>query len=89
MTDGIRHTPYHGGHTPTVHENCENPYCFICVGGLFLCSKCGLGEGSLTSECPEARQTFETSDAIYSGKLDFINHEWVETSSPHSPASYR
>lgn len=72
-------------HVPEEHTDCKDPYCPICQGGLFVCKVCGLTEGSLTTECPGRESWVEYGDAVYTGKADFINGEWVEQASPHSP----
>ena len=77
-------------HTYVKHENCQNPYCMICDGGLALCEVCGGLEGGLPSECPGERMSNETQDKVYRGEIDFRNGAWVENAaSSNSPASYR
>lgn len=70
-------------------QSCDKPYCSYCEGGLFACVRCNSAEGATTSECPGVPMTLEQVDAVYAGRLDYINGEWIEKVSPHSPASYR
>lgn len=60
--------------------NCGSDCCAICVGGLSICKNCGGVEGSLPSECPVQRMTSEQEDAVYDGRLDYCNGEWVQES---------
>lgn len=72
------------------HKNCSSPgICPICDGGLAACEVCGLIEGSLTTDCPGYRCWQEKGDDIYEGKIDFVNGQWVNQPSPHSPAYYQ
>lgn len=82
----------------TAIPSCEDPSCSSCpICDLYICSKCGLGEGSLTSWCPGTNVDLsETtlfgdfqvlSELVYQGKIDYNGDEWVTDSSPHSPAS--
>lgn len=75
-------------HTWEVHKNCDRLGCPICEGGLSVCTVCGLVEGCLTTDCPRIESYSKYSDDIYTGKIDFIDGEWVESTSPWSPASY-
>lgn len=53
--------------------------CQICDGGLFLCKVCGGLEGSLATDCPGEQITIEQQDAIYAGKLDFVEGRgWIK-----------
>lgn len=67
--------------------------CAACT--LFVCAACGLSEGALTSECPgevgDVRFGLwsDRADAVYDGRLDFRGGQWVEETSPHSPAFRR
>jgi len=66
---------------------CKNPYCggtcVICCCGV--CKVCGCLEGATTSECPGVAATNEQTQAVYEGRLDFVDGQWVEQCSPHSP----
>lgn len=77
------------GHIQVIHQNCQQPHCAICEGGLFICSRCHSAEGATTSECPGQQMTMDQSDAVYAGKLDYRGGQWVDACSPHSPACYR
>lgn len=58
-------------------EHCGNPNCDGCaICNLFLCAVCGGAEGSLTTECPGIKIDEEQADAVYAGKLDFVNGSW-------------
>lgn len=70
------------------HKDCDRTACYICEGGLSVCTVCGLAEGALTTDCPGYRCYAEKGDAIYKGDVDFVDGNWVNQSSPHSPASY-
>lgn len=63
------------GHVAVKHENCQINHCRICDGGLTVCARCGLGEGSLTTHCPGV-DAFEHGDAVYRGNEDFIDGMW-------------
>ena len=65
------------GHVAEKHENCKTPYCQICEGGLTICNRCGLAEGSLTTHCPGVESYAAHGDAVYAGKEDFFNGQWV------------
>jgi hypothetical protein len=53
------------GHIAIEHQNCERSHCYICKGGLFICSVCGGMEGSLLPTCPERWLTMEEDQANY------------------------
>ncbi len=55
---------------------CEEPNCQFCEGGLYVCTVCKGGEGSLPSECPGRKMTSMEQDAVYDGKLDFRSGRW-------------
>ena len=75
-------------HVWEVHKECDRLYCPICDGGLSVCTVCGLIEGSLTTDCPGYNCWSDKNEDIYAGKIDFINGEWVNKISPHSPKYY-
>lgn len=52
-------------------------HCYFCDGDLFMCTVCTGAEGSLPTERPGRQMTAEEADAVYAGKLDFINRAWV------------
>lgn len=73
------------------HTKAACPYtdcggmCQYCC--CFICARCGLGEGCLTTDCPGADRPNEPiADKIYDGKLDYRGGKWVEECSPSSPA---
>ena len=72
-------------HQWVTHENCQINYCPFCDGGLSACKVCGLIEGSLTTDCPGVNCYNGKADDVYKGKIDFINGEWINRKSPHSP----
>jgi hypothetical protein len=61
----------------------------ICDGGLALCEVCGGLEGGLPTECPGEQMSMDTQDKVHAGELDFRNGQWVNGTSPSSPAFYR
>ena len=75
--------------TPQDHIDKDCYPGMICDGGLALCSVCGGLEGGLTSDCPEEQMTEEEVEKVYKGEIDFIDGQWVNKVSPHSPACYR
>ncbi|KVV40825.1 hypothetical protein WT27_12910 [Burkholderia territorii] len=50
-------------------------YRLVCEGGLGICKVCGLGEGSLTTECPGERSGAKADD-VYAGKIDYVDGRW-------------
>jgi hypothetical protein len=58
------------------HENCNNDNCFICDGGLAVCTVCGCAEGTLSTDCPGYPVPDEKQQLIYQKKLDFIDGYW-------------
>lgn len=63
---------------------CQNPYCPVCQGGLFLCVRCGSAEGATTTECPGEQIPLEWVDRVYAGALD-----WTVERGWHSPSAFR
>lgn len=62
--------------------------CMVCCCGY--CVKCMGYEGGLPTECPGRILTFDESDAIYQGRLDFREGQWTDVgSSINSPVHYR
>lgn len=51
--------------------------CPVCDWALFICKVCNGTEGTLPKECPGVRMTSEQEDAVYAGKLDFVDGKWV------------
>ena len=72
--------------TPT-ECGCDNEFCNICVGGLDVCSVCGLFEGGLTTHCPGVK-AYGKSDEVYAGKIDFRDGQWVEGVTIHMQHIY-
>lgn len=69
-------------------EECEcdgRAGCPVCEGGLGICKVCGNLEGALTTHCPGA-QSYDKSDEIYAGRLDYVHGEWVAAASIHCPS---
>lgn len=73
-------------HQPERHQGCEDSYCNVCEGDLFICTACGCMEGCLPSECPGVFVPADTRDAIYAGQVDYRGGRWVDAPSKHSPA---
>lgn len=65
--------------------NCHETGCQYCDGGLFTCVKCGLIEGSLTTDCPGEMCWIEKGDDVYKGLIDFRDGKWIKGISLHSP----
>jgi hypothetical protein len=63
--------------------------CMICDGGLALCKNCGGLEGGLPSECPGVQMAAGQMDAVYQGRIDYRNGQWVAEVSQYSPAAFR
>lgn len=55
---------------------CDNPFCFICEGGLSVCKVCGGAGGDLPSECPGVKMSSTQRDMVYNGLLDYRNGTW-------------
>lgn len=62
-----------------IEEKCTdddcNGSCPVCC--LFVCAVCGCYEGSLATECPGERVSFERQEEIYARQIDFIGGQWV------------
>lgn len=59
--------------------------CMFCDGGLFACTRCDSFEGMTTTHCPGRGWGEDVGTAIYDGKLDYRDGEWVDVGSPHTP----
>lgn len=68
-----------------VDKNCHVPVkctskdchgCMFCAGGLYACSVCGGGEGSMTSQCPGRRLTETELEKVYAEEVDFFHNQW-------------
>lgn len=67
-------------------NNCAGGSCWCST--LFLCKRCGGGEGSLPTDCPGERMTAEEKDLVYAEKLNYIrNRGWVTPDSIHFKAN--
>lgn len=68
-------------------KNCGNPDCISCVVcDCYVCARCHLLEGGLTSECPGVDSFADHADKVYQGEEDFVGGAWVTGAcSPHSP----
>jgi hypothetical protein len=64
-------------HVPERHANCRQEFCQICDGGITACTRCGLAEGALTTECPGENVPYDRANDIYAGKVDFRGGQWV------------
>lgn len=69
----------------TYIDGCENKCgaCNLCC--LAVCKECGLYEGALTTHCPGRPVSFDDSQRIYEGKLNYRGGIWVEECSEHTP----
>lgn len=72
------------GHVPFKCQ-CERMSCQFCAGGLFACAVCDSFEGATTTHCPDEPMDRDKAEAVYAGKVDFRDGEWVEAGSPHTP----
>lgn len=59
----------------TLHS-CNEDRCFVCEGGLALCTTCGGGEGDLPKECPGYRMSEEERELVMRGQRDFVDGKW-------------
>jgi hypothetical protein len=57
--------------------------CNLCC--LAVCDVCGLFEGALTTHCPGKPVSFENSERIYRGELNFRGGIWLAECSEHTP----
>ncbi|QMI49724.1 hypothetical protein [Burkholderia sp. MBR-1] len=57
-------------------------YRSIVDGGLSVCKVCGLGESCLTTECPGMNACGDIADAVYAGRLDFLDGQWQQKANP-------
>jgi hypothetical protein len=60
------------------HINCQANNCPICDGGLAVCTVCGGAEGSLPTDCPQQKMTWEQQEAVFQGELDYVDGFWVK-----------
>lgn len=61
--------------------------CNLCC--LAVCKDCGLYEGALTTHCFNKHVTYDQSELIYKGVLNFRGGIWIEGEcSEHSPVFY-
>lgn len=58
---------YHGH---VLHE-CGSEDCFVCRGGLALCTVCGGAEASMPTACPGRQMTSVELDDVQAGRLDY------------------
>jgi len=49
----------------------ERESCFICEGGLALCTTCGGAEATLPTHCPGVRFTEHVEEQVRCGVLDY------------------
>lgn len=63
-----------GGHK---RHTCNNENCYVCWHDLYECEICKCAEGAIPSECPGTPVSVEDQNLIYTGKLHFVNGEWI------------
>lgn len=63
-----------GGH---ILHACNDPDCFVCRGGLALCTVCNGAEGSLPTDCPGRRMSAWEADEVQASRLDYRGGIWV------------
>ncbi len=54
-------------------QDCDDPYCNYCRGGLASCTVCHGAEGTLLPSCPGYGLSSEALDAIYAGSLKTVD----------------
>ncbi|WP_195178930.1 hypothetical protein [Mesorhizobium sp. INR15] len=59
-----------------LHE-CNDHECFVCRGGLGLCTICGGAEGAMPTDCPGEKVDSAILDQVYRGEFDYIGGRWV------------
>ena len=64
-------------HAMGCRDNEEGRSCNICDGGLAFCKVCRGAEASLPTECPGRRMTDREEELVTSGRIDFVNGQWV------------
>ncbi len=64
--------------THTLDYPCGPYGCNIC--NLFICSVCGGGEGSLTTDCCGYKVPYAMDQLVYAGTIDFVEGRWVAQS---------
>lgn len=60
-----------------VIHSCSEDRCFVCDGGLGLCTVCGSAEGAWTTDCPGSQIPSTVLDQVYSNVVDFVDGRWV------------
>jgi len=64
-------------------HRCESEWCKACPGGLSLCQVCGGAEGTLPTDCPGVKMDEDTSNAVWSSRLDYVyGIGWVTPAHP-------
>lgn len=58
-----------------LHE-CEKEDCYVCTGGLALCTVCKGGEGTLPQECPGRMMTEEEEQDVMHARTEFFRGRW-------------
>lgn len=56
--------------------NHDRPGCQFCDGGLSACAVCHAFEGAWPDDCPGVGMTYEQSDEVYAGRLNYRDGEW-------------
>lgn len=69
-------------HRFTVHYgicalDAQNKYCAICARNFFICERCGLFSGCLTTECPNYYAYYSMGTYVYFGVADYVDGNWV------------
>jgi hypothetical protein len=58
-------------------HSCNRENCYICEGGLALCTVCGGAEASLPTDCPGKPMGDNIENAVMAGIIDFIDGKWI------------
>lgn len=69
-------------------QPCNTMHCQFCEGGLGLCTACDCFEGTLPSECPGGKVSYDDQQLIYAGKRDFRHGAWVDLPSGSASSHY-
>jgi len=60
-----------------VLHKCDEHGCYVCNGGLGLCTVCGGAEGEMPTDCPGRTLSEIERASIMRGDSDFRNGQWV------------
>lgn len=58
-------------------DDCTDPHCNICEGGLAVCVVCGGAEGTLPTDCPGYKMDEQEQAYVMAKQIDFIGGHWA------------